>query len=40
MYLQVRNGDTDVGLKPLLCDNQEGWEGVGGGREVQVEGEI
>ena len=23
--------------KPVLCDNLEGWDGVGGGREVQGE---
>ena len=32
MYLQVRNGDADVELKPLLCDNQ------GGGKEWEVGG--
>ena len=25
--------------KPVLCENLEGWDGVGGGREVQ-EGDI
>ena len=24
--------------KPLLCDSQDRWEGVGGGKEVQREG--
>ena len=24
----------------VLCDNLEGWDGVGGGREVQEEGDI
>ena len=24
----------------LLCDNLEGWDGVGGGREVQEGGDI
>ena len=24
----------------MLCDNLEGWDGVGGGREVQEEGDI
>ena len=24
----------------MLCDNLEGWNGVGGGREVQQEGDI
>ena len=27
-------------LKPLLCDNLEGWAGVGGGREFQDGGDI
>ena len=27
-------------LKPGLCDKQERWHGVGGGKEVQEEGDI
>ena len=27
-------------VKVLLCDNLEGWDGVGGGREVQEERDI
>ena len=27
-------------LKPGLCDNLEGWDGEGGGREGQEGGEI
>ena len=27
-------------LKLVLCDNLEGWEGVGGGREVPEGGDI
>ena len=31
----------DVGSSdPVLCDNLEGWDGVGGGREVQEGGDI
>ena len=26
--------------KPILCDNLEGWDGGGGGREVQEGGDI
>ena len=26
--------------KRMLCDNLEGWDGVGGGREVQEGGDI
>ena len=26
--------------KQALCDNLEGWDGVGGGREFQEEGDI
>ena len=25
---------------PVLCDNLEGWDGVGGGREVQEGGDM
>ena len=25
---------------PVLCDNLEGWDGVGGGREVSERGDI
>ena len=28
------------GLKSGLCDNLEGWDGVGGGRKVQEGGDI
>ena len=24
----------------MLCDNEEGWDGVGGGREVQEGGDV
>ena len=27
-------------LKLVLCDNLEGWDGVGGGREVQQGGDL
>ena len=27
-------------LNPVLCDELEGWDGVGGGREVQEGGDI
>ena len=27
-------------LKLVLCDNLEGWDGMGGGREVQEGGDI
>ena len=27
-------------LNPVLCDNLEGWDGVGGGREAQKGGDI
>ena len=27
-------------LKPSVCDNLEGWDGVGGGREVPKGGDI
>jgi len=27
-------------LTPVLCDNTEGWDGVGDGREVQEGGDI
>ena len=26
--------------KPVLCDNLEGWDGLGGGREIQERGNI
>ena len=25
---------------PVLCDNLEGWDGVGGGKEVQEGGDV
>ena len=25
---------------PVLCDNLEGWDGVGGGREISERGDI
>ena len=28
------------GLRPLLPDNLEGWDGLGGGREVQEGGDV
>ena len=28
------------GVHPVLCDNLEGWDGVGDGREVQERGAI
>ena len=27
-------------LNPVLCDNLEGWDGVGGGMEVQEGGDM
>ena len=27
-------------LNPVLCDNLEGWDGVGGGTEIQEGGDI
>ena len=27
-------------LNPVFCDNLEGWDGVGGGRDVQEGGDI
>ena len=27
-------------LNPVLCDNLEGWDGVGDGREVQEGGDM
>ena len=39
--IQIASGNLlyDAGNpKPMLCDNTEGWDGEGGGREVQ-EGE-
>ena len=29
-----------VSSDPVLCDNLEGWDGVGGGREAQEGGDI
>ena len=29
-----------LGAQTVLCDNLEGWDVVGGGREVQDEGNI
>ena len=28
------------GAQTVLCDNLDGWDGVGGGREVQERGDI
>ena len=28
------------GAQTVLCDNLDGWDGVGGGREVQEGGDI
>ena len=40
-YISGGNLLNDVGNSdPLLCDNLEGWDGVGGGREVQKGGDI
>ena len=40
-YISSGNLLNDVGNSdPLLCDNLEGWLGVGGGREVQKGGDI
>ena len=47
MYITICNIDSQwestvwLGeLKPRLCNNLEGWDGEGGGREVQEEGDI
>ena len=40
---RIANGNLlyDAGSSnPVLCDNLEGWYGVGGGREVQEGGDI
>ena len=40
---QIASGNSlyDAGSSnPVLCDNLEGWDGVGGRREVQEGGEI
>ena len=43
-FVKYKSGGNllyDVGSSdPLLCDNLEGWDGVGGGREVQKGGDI
>jgi len=36
----LRNTWHTGGSNQLLCDNLEGWDGVGGGREVQEGGDL
>ena len=42
LYIRQPVGISHVtrGLNPVLCDNLEGWDGVGNGREVHEGGDI
>ena len=36
----VKSPPTNAGIKPGLCNNQDEWDGKGGGREVLEGGDI